>query len=272
VQDNVTSGFSEFGTYLRRNWLALACLAVTATRTWDIVAATSPAIWLPPAGVLIMEGSWFFWNGRTEEAGRTAQRVLAIIATVITWLTIFATVAADAAWQASKRGLFGFSEMPAWADTVAVFSVIVVAMLHIGLFVFYKYIDPVTSLKREHAAQARDIQFQGLQAQLNMTREEMNNELEGWRGVQGQAGKLFGTLAFRKRFHNRFGMYPEDLDKQDLKEMTRLLDKPTKQPTIPEITITKLDELPSKNGNPPAEVGGGVDHRNFTQPGDRRTP
>ncbi len=194
------SAFERAWDSITGHWLEIACLAFSATRTYDIVSATAPAVWLPPAGVAIMEGAWIFWTGRVEHARNKEQRTLAIGALVLTWITIGLTIAADAAWQASRRGFFGISQLPPWADAVAVYSIVIVAMLHIAAFGAYRQYDPEHQLNLQEHEDERNLLHEARRVQLDMRRTQQNARLRGWKREMSHAGALFGEQEFNEEF------------------------------------------------------------------------
>lgn len=212
-QETKPSTFERAWETIKGHWLELACLAFSATRTYDIVGATAPAVWLPAAGVAIMEGAWLFWSGRQEQARNKEQRSLAIAAMVLTWVTIGMTIAADAAWQASRRGFFGITNLPPWADAVAVYSIVAVAMLHIALFGAYRQFDPEHQLNLQERKAERELAHESRRVELEMRSTQQAARLRGWRREMSRIGAVFGEQDFNEEFNRRYKMYPRDVDR-----------------------------------------------------------
>lgn len=143
------TGFNRIGDYLRHHWIILVCLLITCTRTFDIFYVTSPLPIIAVAGVLVCEGSWFFWTDHVKHGKRLAQQVVATIGTGVTWLTIGLTSVADVLWVASQRHVLGMFTMPQWADLAAIVAVVAIALIHVGLHFIYNWIDPVAMNVRE---------------------------------------------------------------------------------------------------------------------------
>ena len=260
--NKVENAFDRLGNWLSQRWLELVCLAISATRTYDIVGGTSPAVYIPAASVGIMEGGWVFWNVRLVKARNSEQMYIASGAIVLTWIIIGLTVAADAVWIASKHSLFNIGTMPPWASNVAVFSVVIVAMLHIALIGFYQYFDPIARQNREHEQQVRLIEQEESAVMLERDRLQMEARVRGWKGEISRVGDLEGQIDFREQFRNRYGYYPEDMPRR----ARNMLNRPAAD------TITYNAEAPAAgkaveaNGGPVTadQPNGSVSHNGHT--------
>lgn len=205
--------FASAWGWLMRSWLEVGALAFTSTRTYDIVALTSPAAWLPWVGIVIMELAWFFWRYQVAHAKSKEQTKVGWIGAGLTLTTIILTVLADAAWQASLRGVFGITSMPAWASTVSLYGIALLSVAHVLLIWLYAGFDPDVLLAQMYQKQKRELRHTKKQALLEMARQQTEAETAGWKRVMSKAAPVFGEQRFREAYHKAYGMYPEDTER-----------------------------------------------------------
>lgn len=251
--DNMDEKFQGFFQFIGSHILEFGLLTFTATRTFDIVSATSPTDmkWLPWAGIAIMEGAYIWWRRQQDHLKNDAQTWEARIAVGITWIALGITAAADAAWQASERGLLGSFEMPEWAKMVAVYSVVFAAMIHLLLIWLYRESDPDVELKRQHNSKQRKIAHESRMADLETERQIKAAEVRAKKRMAPRIGAVQGYENFATQFREQFGRDPEEVYPELAAFINADLERETKEVEIKESNGSKLLD----NGNHHDGVG-----------------
>lgn len=211
--DKIDNGWANFFKSIGAHILEIGLLTFTATRTFDIVDATSPKDmkWLPYAGIAIMEGAYIWWRWQQDHLKNDAQTWMSRIAVGITWIALGFTAAADAAWQASERGLLGAFQMPEWAKMVAIYSVVFAAMIHLLLIWLYREADPDVDLNRKHNQEQRQIDHDSRMADLETKRQIKAQEVRAKKRMAPRIGAVQGYENFAAQFRKEYGRDPDEV-------------------------------------------------------------
>ncbi len=216
----------EFGKFLLDHFIQLVVVGVSATQTYFLVSQIAPkwAHWLPPLGVLLMEGGYLFWMWREFEADiadgslkdieKNAQEKIANKMVYATLGLSVLTMLAGGLLEIAQSDLLAVLANQGLANSlalVAISSIFVLAGIHLFADWRYRRADPDEALDRIHRMKMRQLRRLQQGAILGGEEKVTQEEVQYTQQLYDANKDRLGRGRANETFQNQYGIEEESV-------------------------------------------------------------